>query len=360
MVHASLSAAPVDPPVPNTLRERVGMSDRAIIGRLLPSEKPSSASTELCFEIVKTIRKPPGDETSEPGRRIVVRESKPDGGKLFLVTGKARGNGEVAWASPLPISQESIEYISQVCHLGDDNLKTILYCMSRLESQDDAVSTDVHAELSTASLNDLASVAEAMPRNQLKLRFVDDASSFRRKCIYGLMLGFCGDHDTRELLKRRVLEDHSEQQARDGLELMICGYILADRENGLNLLSEHKFSNDNVPYHDGYASLLAIKMVSHQQPDRIDRGTMRRALYELLNRKDFGNLAIVELTQLQDWSSQSRIADLYRRAHGYSEPEEVRRAVVRYMQACSISVERDGTVPDHAERAAEFLKSIDK
>ncbi len=342
------NAAPIDPAFPATIREAVAMYDAVVIAKIVGQK----------LEVKQVIKTMPDYDISK-GSRITMSGFQTSSEEPFLICGKMNNRGTITWSYSFRVLQSSVGYICQVARLTKADKSTLKYCIRMLESKDPVVGSDAHEELSRASIKELATISNDMPHERLSLLLANEGIPAKRRSLYGLMLGLCGDMESETLLRKVIFDRSDKIKFRYWISRIICGYILLSGEKGVVDVRNRWFVDPNGDADEVSNAASGIMMIWMNAPSTLKPRNLCQAFHPLLEHKQVADVAILDLSLMKDWSVQDRIGRMYKDADSYATPDSLRKAIVEYMQMCVKDVPNDAKdVPDRVRRAENFLQTF--
>lgn len=335
-----------------TLAEQFYQADLAILAKWTggePAKGDKAGTTE--YEIVEIARDPlkslkAGDPLTLPRHRAGKA------GDLCLLLG-TKGTA-VEWV-PFDVTEEGYKYISQSPPIQKPAAERLKYYVKHLESKDPMVAADAYGEFAMANYKDLLAIRDQLPHDTIR-RWVEapDTPTIRLG-LYGLMLGVCGTPDDAAMMEKKIVV--STQDYRLGIDGVMGGYLLLTGEKGLQLIEKTKFQDEKVPFSELFAALQAVRFMRGYGTDRIPEERLKASLRLLLDRVDIADIIIADLARWKDWTVQDRLMEMFE-SEKYSVPS-IRRAIVRYMHACTKDMPKDATAkPDHVANAEKHLAQL--
>ncbi|MBW3539209.1 MAG: hypothetical protein KY476_02970 [Planctomycetes bacterium] len=380
-----------------TLTEQVAQSDAVVLVTWVDATRPAPPATtsvgsgdgeaavatattasgspmaETIFAVEKVVKY--AGEAPKKGARIALpRYLAAKKGDLFLLMGN-KGTS-IDWATPLEVSQTSFEYIAGAPAPEDPVAQRLEYFLEYLEFPDQLVANDAYGEFANAPYEDIAKLADKMPRERIRKWVASEDTPPTRMGLYGLLMGLCGNADDAKLMERIITEPTSE--FRLGIDGVISGYLLLTGGKGLEVVDRTKLASkvvvdaegnpvlddkgqkQPVPFSETYAAMQALRFMWDFGGETVSKDRLQESMRTLLDRSELADLVIADLARWQDWSVQDRLMKLYG-TEGYDIPS-VKRAVVRYLLVCSRDKGEgaDAKVPEHAAKAQAHLDELRK
>ena len=345
---------PTDPP----FSQRLAQCDAAVqvmwVSLVSDEEKQTETTT---FEVVEVVKN--GERVFKEGQKVTLpfgRDGQP--GDLFLLLGKDDGEA-LNWELPVPLKGEYLyPYIRQVP--SPETPDRLAFFLKVLESPDAEIAGDAFAEMSRAQYKDVAALAPKLPREKLRkwLSSKDPAMQVRLG-LYGMLLGLSGDDSDAAFLESLILTLPDPERPRFGIDGMMAGYILLQRERGLDRLLAAKF-DDPLAEDDLLPLRNALVFVWDYARDRVPTETLQAAMRRYLDRPRLAASVLPDLARWKDWSVLERLIQSYGQAP--FDADLAKQDIVKFALVC----ERDGlkkTNPDAppatAVKARQFLNGLD-
>ncbi|MEM1062080.1 MAG: hypothetical protein AAGJ97_07110, partial [Planctomycetota bacterium] len=230
---AAASACPFCSGPSLTLSEQVDRSDVALFVAWRETSKPSPDGSRLAwtkYEVLETL--PGRDRGLSPGDVVTAIDYQPsEAGRSYLLTGYFDGIDEkVIWDPPTELPRGGFEYVRDAPPPEEPTPDRLRYFVRFLEHGENAVANDAYGEFANSPYEKIASIADAMPREDLARWVADEEIDPARLGLYGLLLGTCGGPDEAGLLGEIVLAPSDD--IRIGLNGLMSGYLLAAGEPG--------------------------------------------------------------------------------------------------------------------------------
>ncbi|MBI1311816.1 hypothetical protein GC176_11035 [bacterium] len=358
-----------------TLAEQLAQADAAVLVQWADGTKPTETSAgSTIYEIKQIVRN--HKSTLKVGDRITLpryRASKV--GDLFMLMG-SKGT-TIEWGSPLEVSEASFNYIAQSPAPETPTAKRLAYYLKFLEYPDPLVANDAYGEFANAPYEDIAQVADQLPREKLLKWSTSPETPATRLGLYGLLVGLCGNKADAQAIEKRIVED--TEDFRLGIDGLMSGYLLLSGNDGLEVIEKTKLKDPSVPFSETYAAMQALRFMWKYAEGRIEPERLRESMRILLDRPELADLVIADLARWNDWGVQDRLMTLYRRtqeppkksANGEETPDpynipSVKRAIVRYMLVSSKDVAEDAVagedakLPEHVVKGRAYVEELRK
>ncbi len=357
-VHAA-PGCPFCPPTQPTFSEQLAESDIACLVKWVSVTQSGSdeevGTATTAFEVVEALRT--GDARLPAKSKITIdflRTGKP--GDLFFLFGK-REEEKTGWSAPVEVTEISYGYIRQAPALETVAEIRLKYFLKFLEFPDPVIANDAFSEFSRARYEDVAQLAEVLPRAKIR-NWLDSAETSKvRLGFYGLMLGLCGNDEDAEFLEQKIFAPVAEDDVRLGIDGMMGGYLLIRREQGLKKLIDGKLRDAGAARTDLFAVLNALRFAGEYCRDRLPLRDLHAAMRMFLDRDEFAELVLADLARWKDWSILDRLI-----AGFGKEPFEHdggKLKILQFAQACAKDKSAEGDTPAQVATAKRFLERLE-
>jgi hypothetical protein len=328
-----------------TLAEQIAGSDAAVIAHW-ESETPAKGQDIglthfVVVEVLSNRASLGGDEAGPrpvskvtPQDKITTaRAQKGTTDDLFLLTATIV-NERLEWASPVPLDATAVKYLKDSPHPSAPVAERLKFFIRYLEAPNQLVGDDAYAEFANAPYDEIAPLASAMPRENLRKWLTDSKVSPSRLGLYGLMLGLCGEASDVQFMEAKIFD--TTEDFRLGIDGVMGGYLLLAGEDGLKKLQAEKLSNPKSPFSETYSAMQALRFCWQYGQGRIPPESLKVAMRVLLSRPELADLVIADLARWKDWEVRHKLFEQYD-APEFSVPS-IKRAIVRYLIVCSKDV----------------------
>lgn len=335
-----------------TMTEQLSQSNAALLVKWsggTPAKDQDGGFTE--YEVVEVVSQPTGSKLAKGTKVKLVRYRAAKAGDLYMLLGTTAG-AVIDWGSPIEVTEDSFAYIKNAPKPELPTKERLKYFIKFLEHPNATVATDAYGEFANAPYADITPLAPEMPRDKLRVWLNDPQVSPSRTGLYGLMLGLCGKDEDSEVLAKKIFEPTTE--FRLGIDGVMGGYLLLTGEKGLAQIDEKKLADKKVPFSETYSAMQALRFLWQYSEGKFPAERLRQSMRLLLDRPELADLVIADLARWKDWSVQDRLMSMYGKDE-YDIPS-IKRAVVRYMLACS----KDQTAASDAESAAKHLAHLEE
>jgi hypothetical protein len=341
LIPGRVMACPFCNAVSQTLRQEIGAMDAVVIATSIQSDLTRNKESGAVLMKVEKVLK--GGELVSVGQEVnAVYYGDVTLGRRFMLSGV--DPPEMQW-SCLPISERAESYISKITQLPDDPLERLRFYHHFLQDEESMLARDAYDEFAIAPYDAVKKLGPEMNHAQLIEWISDPEMATDRKRLYLTMLGVCGDEKDLPLLETMLRS--TQKSTRGGLDALVACYLTLSGEKGLSLVDELFLANQQAPYADTYAAIMAIRFHG-TEGDVIPRTALVESLHHVLDRKDLADLVIPDLARWSDWSQIDRLVKLFTEA----DPDNnwVRVPVVNYLRACPLP---------EAKEALKKLEQVD-
>lgn len=343
---------PTEPPFSQRLAECDAAVQVKWVSLVTDVDKGSETTT---FEVVEVVRN--GEREFKKGERLTIpfgRNGQP--GDLFLLFGKMIED-ELTWESPVEITELRYQYIRQAP--SPETPDRLAFFLKFLELADEEIAGDAFAEFSRAQYKDVAALAPKLPRDKLRTWLASKDPKLQvRLGLYGMLLGLSGDDSDAAFLESLILSRPDPERPRFGIDGMMAGYILLQRERGLDKLLSAKF-DDPLAEDDLLPLRNALVFVWDYARDRVPTETLQAAMRRYLDRSSLAASVLPDLARWKDWSVLERLTKSY--GQPPFDADLAKQDIVKFALVC----ERDGlkkapdAPPATAKKARLFLNGLD-
>lgn len=316
--------------VTTTLTERIAQSQACLVvewtsGRAGNPDRVDPGSTQV--RIVHIFQDQSGARTL--GEIVALPSFSPGRpGERFLLFGAPAEGGALQWEGLLECPPELFAYLLQRPSEDRPNVERLKYFLDFLEHPHETIAVDAYAEFARCPYQDVAALADRLPREALH-RWVSEPAPetgrIARTAFYGMLLGLCGNDDDARMLERLILTPGDDIRVEIGG--LMAGYLHLRGEAGLERLRRHVYA-PGTPSSDAFAFLQAVRFEWDFGEGRIPRERLRDALRPLVENPQLTELALADLTRWEDLALVDRLIALL------DQPEfdryDVQRAIVGY------------------------------
>lgn len=314
--------------------------DAVVIAEATGESLRNEQTGEVLLKVVNVLK---GEKLVKPESMLsVVYYGQVEPGRRFMLSGVDPPN--LQW-STVPLTEESEAYVLTVTKLPDDGLERLKFFQDYLQHPDSMLNRDAYDEFAITPYPIIQTLKPYMNHDQLVAWIQEPEMPADRKRLYLTLLGVCGDESDVPMLQGMLTS--TQPSARSGLDALIACYLLLAGEPGLELIDKEFLANEQAPYADTYAAIMALRFHG-TEADKIPRSRLVKSLHHVLDRKDLADLVIPDLARWGDWSQIDRLVKLFVEAD--EENNWIRVPVVNYLRACPEPA---------AEAALEKLREID-
>jgi len=373
--HSVASAAwcPFFPAASLDIAEEIQQCDHLLLGKWVGGEKSTDVrGGSSTFEIIE-VGFSKGDRFQKG--QLVVMPQYMAGSITATYSLMGPEDSLEDWHSPFEVSADAWAYLSKMpLPVTDPKSQTerLMYFLPFFKHKDQLVSNDAIAEFAAAPYEVIVPLKDKLPREDIMKWLADPKTPVTRIGFYGLMAGLCGHPEDAEILEKKIVSMNGD--FRQGIEGVMAGYLLLRGEDGLKVLEDTKMRSrvaKNVegkelplPFSETYAVMQALRFLWTYEPDRLPKERLRQSMRILLDRPELADLAITDLARWHDWNIQDQLMVMY--ADEKFNVPITKRAIVRYLYACSldkgegVTGESEAARPEHALKADENLKLLKK
>jgi hypothetical protein len=333
-------ACPFCNAVSQTLRQEMGAMDAVVIATAVEGDSTRDKdSGEVMMKVQRVLR---GDELVSVDQEVkAIYYGDVSVGRRFMLSGV--DPPALQW-SCLPVSERAETYIAKVTEIVQQPIDGRLKFYHRyLQDEESMLARDAYDEFAIAPYEAVKKLKPNMDHDQLIEWISDPELATDRKRLFLTLLGICGDEKDLPLLEQMLRS--TQKSTRGGLDALVACYLTLAGEKGLALIDELFLANQQAPYADTYAAIMAIRFHG-TEGDILPRSALVGSLHHVLDRKDLADLVIPDLARWSDWTQIDRLVDLFVNAD--ADNNWVRVPVVNYMRACPLP------------EAAEALKKLEQ
>jgi hypothetical protein len=336
----NLVACPFCNAVSQTLRQEMAAMDAVVIATATQSDSTRNKDTgEVLMKVEKVLS---GGDLVSAGQEVqAIYYGDVTVGRRFMLSGV--DPPALQW-SCLPVSKRAESYIAKLTEIAQEPLEQRLrFYRKYLQDEESMLARDAYDEFAIAPYDTIKKLAPEMDRDKLIEWISDPEMATDRKRLYLTLLGVCGDEKDLPFLEQMLRS--TQKSTRGGLDALVACYLTLSGEQGLALVDELFLANQQAPYADTYAAIMAVRFHG-TEGDIIPRSALVSSLHHVLDRKDLADLVIPDLARWSDWSQIDRLSELFVSAD--ADNNWVRVPVVNYLRACPLPA------------AAEALKKLEQ
>jgi len=293
------------------------------------------------FEIVEILK---GGEFLMKGTEIMtVLIGNHEIGDQFMVMGVDPPS--IAWSTPIRTSDRVVKYFHKIPSLPAAGVDRLAFFMNYFEDEETVLAADAYDEFAIAPYEDVLALKDRIDHDKLVGFLKDEDVLESRKRLYFTILGVCGTKDDIPFLESMLQEEDREK--RPGLDAMVACYLRIRGPEGLPFIEELFLANKEAEYIDVFSVIQALRFHTTES-DVISKERVAQAMRLVLDHPKIADIVIPDLSRLQDWSVQDRLAGMFRDAAG--ETKWVRTPIASYMFECP---------GDNAEALVKEFREID-
>ncbi|HVV98977.1 MAG TPA: hypothetical protein VHB77_01485 [Planctomycetaceae bacterium] len=337
-----------------TLSERIAVADAVALAewvKAMPGEENSPGWT--AYRVIKLLK---GNPLLVDSQVTVPQFHNGKPGGRFLVSAQVPEPGApLEWGLPLEITKAAYRYLQEAPAPNVPAKKRLPYFAGFLEHGDPVIANDAFAEFALANDDDIAAMADELPREKLRQWVTSPKTLQTRVGVYGMLLGLCGDESDARRLEARILEPVTGD-VRLGIDGIMGGYLLLTGDRGLDLIDRTKLQNHDIDRSEVYSALQALRYMWSYGHGRIKPERLRQSLRALLDRPDFADYIIKDLSRWKDWGVQERLIGMY--GVGDYDYPAMKTAILGYLFASSRDEGDTHEDKARSDRAREVLREI--
>ncbi|WP_298861248.1 hypothetical protein [uncultured Gimesia sp.] len=357
---AQISEAEACPfcPGPSTpLTEKLSQAEVAVLATWVSAEEGTfKKSGKTIFEVKEIVHQTDKSKLKVGDSVFFNRHRVGKKGALFLLLGTRETS--MIWDPPIEISETCFHYMTHAPALEEKTTDRLRYFLKFLEHPDQKIATDAFAEFANAPFDEIALLADELPREKFRKWLISSKTPVPRLGLYGLLLGLCGQESDIAFMEKKIKEPG--KQIRMGIGGLISGYLMLTGAAGLDQIDQSKFVSKDVEFSETYAAMEALSFIWTYKESQISKERMRQSMRLLLNRPVLADRVITNLARWEDWSVVDRLMNLY--GEEAYDNRATKRAIVRYLMVASKGKNKKGIGSDAvtAEKAKRHLSQLRK
>ncbi|MFN7289917.1 MAG: hypothetical protein ACK5T6_04975, partial [Pirellula sp.] len=235
-----------------TMRQEMETMDVVALASLVKvSETPTDSLGT--FRIEKIVK---GDLYAKVGMSVeATYYGPPESKKTFLIQGVDPKS--FVWSAPIALTDEAKEYLGKLLALPEEPVKRLAFYQSYFEHPDFLLSRDAYDEFAQAPYDEVVKLKPQIQRERLIEWINDPAISVDRKRLYYTLVAICDVKEDAKWMETKIRSvDEKERKALDALAAAYLSLVGAD---GLPVLVENYFQNEESDYVDVYAIVGALR-----------------------------------------------------------------------------------------------------
>ncbi|MFN7875465.1 MAG: hypothetical protein ACK5PB_09110 [Pirellula sp.] len=310
-----------------TMRQEMETMDVVALASLVKvSETPTDSLGT--FRIDKIIK---GDLYAKIGTTIeATYYGPPESSKTFLIQGVDPKS--FVWSAPIALTEEAKQYLGKLLTLSEVPVERLAFYQDYFEHPDFLLSRDAYDEFAQTPYDEVVKLKPQIKREQLINWINDPAISVDRKRLYYTLVAICDVKEDAKWMEAKIKSvDEKERKALDALAAAYLSLVGAD---GLQVLVDSYFINQESDYVDVYAVVGALRFHA-TEGKKIEPLKVANAMAKLLDRPDLADLVIPDLARLEDWRHLEKLMTLFKQA---KKPDDwlIRSPVINFMRACPL------------------------
>lgn len=325
-----VTACPFCETMRQTLTEHVDAADAAVIAqRLVDSSggRPAAGSDKM-FRIARVLS---GKDNVGSQRKIeALYFGDASGEQKFLILGNKVP--ELMWASPVPLSDEAFQYLSQQLEFPRDSHERVSLALKHLTSEEKILRQDAYDEFARAPYDHLHEIKDELNATELLAQIKDEKTPWERRRLFLTLLGVCGDEEHVAEIEV-MLESHTKTR-QSALDALAACYMTLRGAESLPLLEEKFLMSEEAEQMVRASAVISALRFHGERDKEVSRQAIAQVLSRTMARPQLAGKVLVDLTRWKEWSIVDDVAKLYNTAQG--EAEWVKAPAFRYLEACPL------------------------
>jgi hypothetical protein len=377
-----------------TLSEEIDSSDAAVIAYLVKPALPPGEGPDALGEfgvvdpdtgraVFRIDRIEKGEDLLAGMETLeTVYFGDADFEKPFLIRAIANEDGSMEWNIPLPLTKLGMQYVDDLKTLPAEGAERLAYFLQFLQHEDPLLAQDAYDEFARAPYESVTGLKDRIDKEQL-WQWIDsrDVSASRRSLFF-TMLGVCGDRTDADRLEQMMLSDTralrsaaeasaaasiavggpigvpvipemvamEERRKQLGFNALVGCYLKLRGAEGLDVVDRHFLGNPDADYTQVYATCLALRFLG-EETQVVPMERLRQSMRLVLDKPEFAQQAIVDLSRWEDWTILDRLVDMYDTA---PDRTYVKEPIIAYLDRASQQPGETGA------RASDALKVLEE
>lgn len=377
-----------------TLNEEIEQSDAVVLARLVEPAAPIEEGPDELgqFGVVdpetgkarfKVIRFLKGGDLL-PGTEEIeaVFFGEPDSDKTYMIRG-LEGQGW-DWNIPMAVSSEAIDYIEQMRKLPAEGPERMRFFLDYLQHEDPLLAQDSYDEFTRASYPTIIALEDDIDRERLWQWIQDSSISPSRRSLFFVLLGVTGNEQDEQKLLDMMLADGrvlraaaeaasaaslglggaltlpivpemvamDERKKQLGFNAMVGCYLKLAGSQGLDVLDEEFLLDPDEDPTKVYGVLLALRFLA-EETDEVPMGRLKQSLRLVLDKPDFAEQAIRDLSRWEDWTVLDKLVEMF---HDADPKTYVKEPIVAYLDQAA---KQPGKVGTQARKALAEIEQAE-
>lgn len=310
-----------------TMRQEMETMDVVALASLVKvSETPTDSLGT--FRIDKIIK---GDLYAKIGTTVeATYYGPPESTKTFLIQGVDPKS--FVWSAPIALTEEAKEYLGKLLTLSEVPVERLAFYQDYFENPDFLLSRDAYDEFAQTPYDEVVKLKPRIKREQLIEWINDPAISVDRKRLYYTLVAICDVKEDAKWMESKIKS--VDEKERKALDALAAAYLSLIGSDGLQILVDNYFVNEDSDYVDVYAVVGALRFHA-TEGKKIEPLKVADAMAKLLDRPDLADLVIPDLARLEDWRHLEKLMTLFKQA---KKPDDwlIRSPVINFMRACPL------------------------
>ena len=211
------------------------------------------------------------------------------------------------------MSEQRQQHFSNLRRFKAKGLDRLTHFYDFLEHEDTLIAADAHLEFALASDEDFVRFCDQLDHGDVRRKVADEGDSAYRRRLYLAMLAECGEEADGDWIKHQLERADGQPVA---LEAFLKTYVRLKGEPGLDWLDQRYFGNQDSKLPQTYAAILALRYASDHPELAIPSERIRQSHRLVLHHPLLVDIAISDLSRLQDWQSVDDVVRAVDRADG--------------------------------------------
>lgn len=273
----------------------------------------------------------------------------------------------ISWNETLAVTDDVVRYIKGMPATEIPQRVRLEYFIPFLEHRDPLIAIDAWAEFGNSSYEDVVSIRDLLSPENLRAWIADPQMSPERLGLYGMMLGLCGHEQDATFLLEQMYDNDAAAKVkaqgplesrpfRFGAEGLMGGYLLLNKERGLEHLEQVVLTPQDVPETAQHAMVQALQFMWSYESDVISQARVCQSMRMLLHRASMREIAITNLSRWEDWETLPALISMFEQECADDRP--TRRAILQFAQICAKSGRLKASSQPYAAEAELFLCSV--
>lgn len=337
LVGGSATACPFCSAIDNTISEDLRKSDATVVARWVDSPFNRAALARPVpktgrdwedplalreFEIFRVYKGQ--DKLAGVTKIKATFRGRPEPNRVYLIFGFM--DQTLGWAAALPMREDAVTYLDALPKLPPPGPERLKFFLAYLDHPEKALADDSYNEFARAPYTQVKQTKPYLDRVKLLAAIESPQTDDRRKRLYFLLLGICGEPTDAPRIWQ-VMESWTDPK-RNGLDAAVACYLTLTGGAGLDRVADKYFRATGVEFRFVYSAIMALRFHGTEE-QFIPRAKLCQALHHVLKMPQLADLVIPDLARWEDWTATDEVASLFRSATG--ENQFVRVPAARYL-----------------------------